>query len=389
MRFILFAMLLFFTGAAQAAESSPVQSFLDAPKLNRQVMMSREDFEAKTVPMQETPLGNKYLAFKIRLPKGWARLDVPQGKGGQRELSKGILGDISQYLGPSVLDVRSSFRLRANELPFDISARDWFLNYMMVNNYNLQGLDLSSEKRAQAQYVKLEGGHQYVVRATAQINGQRVILAEYIVPIEAWEAEKDMAKMAMASFVLKNEDPGTVELMNDYSFVDIAKFEFQNSWFLNAPPISSIERMGASIINLKGGNSRKSNFRDQNNDMLLMDGRVDLSIVTKSKDTTLKEEVQDLKDQMRQRGLVLGDYIETAEGWKHHKAITFSKIEAYKINNERNKLADYEQWIGVFETPRRYYFVRLLTLGRHDNFLIWARNMKTYKTVIETLAPVE
>ena len=384
-------LLLMFLGLvcvqAHADEPKKGLSLADIPKLNRDITISKEQFENKTTLFEESPLADKFLAYKIRLGKDWVKVndthaDLKEG------LSKQILGDVVLYLGPATLDLRSSFRMRASDLPFDVDAKDWFLNYIFTNGYNLQGMDVPSEKRVQAQYVTFENGVQSVVRASVQISGGRVILAEYTIPVELWPTEKDMAKYSIASFTLTNFDPSSIEDMLNYSFVDIAQFSYPTSWILNAPPISSIERMSASITNLKGGVIDSADYRrEAGHDTLLIDGKIDISVVTKGPDTSIDKEVTEIKKQLLSKGLVLGNLIEPIEGWEHNPAITFSKIEAYTINNQSGGLANYEEWVGVFETPGRYYFVRLLTAGRQENFLTWARNVQTFKGVIKTLGP--
>ncbi len=388
-KFLLLLAVFGFCFAAQvhAEDAETIKTFEHVPKLNREVKISKEDFEAKTKFIQETPLGNQFLAYQIRLGKDWQKLD--SSKNEQGDLSKQILGDVSIYLGPPNLDLRSSFRLRANDLPFDVTAKDWFLNYMLINNYNLQGLEINSDKKVQAQYMMVENGTQSVVRAVAQISGSHIILAEYDVPIELWPTESGMAKRSMSTFYIENNDATEVEPTDTYSFVDIAKFNYPKSWILTAAPVTSIERMNASITNLKGGIPQKIKNSHFNPENLLMDGRVDISVVAKSQDTNMQQEVQLLKNQMTAKGLVLGDLIEPVTDWAHNDGITFSRIEAYKLNNTKSKLADSEYWIGLFETPGRIYLVRLLTVGRTDNYLTWARNVQAFRNVIATLSPVK
>jgi len=385
---LVFMMLISATCQAQTTDipQPKTVSIDNIPKLDRSVKMTQPAFEAVTKQINEIPLNNKFLAYKIRLPSNWASSN---GKltDTHVDLSKRILGNVVEYLGPPVMDIRSSFRIRANDLTYDVSAKDWFLSYVFSNNYLLEGMDITSETRVQAQYVMVDNGNQYRVRAVAEITGPWIILVDYIVPVDAWDQEQDIAKRAMASFSLANIDPSQIEVMQTFKFVDIAQFNYPSSWLLNAPPITSIERMSASLINLKG-TTTKTEYKSNMDSDILMDGRIDVSIVTKSKDVKIDKEIVLLKNQMLAKNLVIGDLIQQVNGWPYHEGIIFSKIEAYKVNNTEGRLAGYEQWVGIFETPGRYYFVRLLTVGRQDDFLTWARNTKAYKTVISTLSPV-
>lgn len=384
-----FILVLFSILPSAFAETGGVGPKL--PPLNKSVVMSKEKYLELTRLIEETPLNNQALAYKIRLPKEWEKLETSASENGNL-LSKRILGNIVEYLGPPTLDLRSSFRIRANDLSYDIDAKDWFLSYITTNSYTLSGMSVSSDKRAEAEYVTVgDNGIQYGVRAVAQISGPRIILAEYVFPLEFWEAEKDIMKWVISGFLLTNPDAAPIEPIRNYSFVDVAQFNFPSSWILKANPITSVQRMAASLINLKGSESGNSPIR-RNSDLeniYLLDGRIDVFAVAKNQDTNLARELRLLKEGMLQRKLVLGELIEPVKGWSHHKAIQSSQIEVYKVNNTENKLANYEQWIGIFETPGRYYFITLLTVGREDDFLIWARNVKAYNMVISSLSPVD
>ena len=363
----------------------PLSSFA-AEKLSRDVALTREEFFSRTKQIEEKPLDNPALAFRIKLPKNWMKLnsgdDVKKG-----ELSQEILGELSHYLGPPNLDLRSEFKIRANKMNYDVTAGDWFQNYIITNNYSLQGIDVSSDRRVQAHYVTVENGRQYVVRAVAQISGQTMVLAEYIVPIELWADERDVAIWSMASFYLTLPDPVPVETLVTHSFVDIARFEYPASWILNAPVVTTTDRMSAYLINLKGGIPPKDIRRNTEN-LLLMDGRIEVLTVSKANGATLSGEIANLKKQLMDRGLVIGGLIGPIEDIKRHPSLSFGKTEAYKINNKQGQLADYEQWIGIFESTGRIYLVQMLTVGRQDNFLAWARNSKAFKTIVSSISPV-
>ena len=368
--------------------ASPVKaktkfSYDNLPKLNREVTLTKADFEAQTRVISQDVAANPSLSFQIRLPSDWVKLNAV---GGDSALTgKQIFGEIVQYLGPPLVDKRVIFRVRASSLQYDITAKDWFLGYINDNTYNLQGMDVTSDKRVQGQYILVDNGAQKIVRAVAEISGSQILLAETVVPVELWETNRDVVKRSMATFQLTNPDKSTVEVLQTYSFVDIAKFSYPVSWVLTAPPIVSIERMSAFLTNIRGGAGQDKKSYER----VLIDGRIDISVVSRAADTTLPKEIENIKKQLLERGLVVGSLIEPVEGWVHNANIKSSHIEVYNLNSVNNKLADYEQWIGVFVTPGRYYFIRMLTVGRNNDLITWARNVKSYKTVIETLSPVQ
>lgn len=161
-----------------------------------------------------------------------------------------IFKSVVSYLSPPNLDRRSSFRIRALELKHFVSADNWFLNYILMSGSTVDGFNKRTNRRIEAQYTVLDKGQSYTVRAVAEISGSRIVLAEYLVPSETWEEERDMQIWTMISFQLTRPELGPIEKVDTYAFVDIVKFMYPNSWLLYAPMIISIDRMDASILNI-------------------------------------------------------------------------------------------------------------------------------------------
>lgn len=380
MKFILSLCLLFLPVSVFAAET---QSYLNAPKLNRDVKLSKEIFEDRTKIVEETPLGDKNVAFRVRLPKAWEKLQVAAAQKDEQGAPV-VIGELSRYLGPAQLDIRSSFRVQAFNLDFAVTAKNWFINYLMTNNYALQGLDESGPLRVQAHYVTVENGTQYVIRAVAQVSGPRILLAEYSVPIEAWPQERDFAIRGMASFVLTSPDLSPAEPIGSHSFANVAKFDYPQSWVIAAPTVRTVERMTATLANFKGAQVVRLR-QDFDPDSVLLDGRIDIAVVAKSPGVSLAGEVQTLRQSLTQKGLVLGALIEPVSGWKTATGVTLRGIEVYKLNNMQNRLIEYEEWVGLLETPTHIYLVNLLSLGRNENFYTWVQNQEAYKMVIASI----
>jgi hypothetical protein len=362
----------------------------DIPKLDRSVSIGKEEFLKKVQLVEETPLGDKSLAFSVPLPLGWKALPSDDQEG--VKVSRDLFRQIAQYMGPARLDNRSEFRVRVLELKGMVSAENWFMGYVLANGWTVEGLDTITDRRIEARYTILDRGVDYAVRCVAQISGRRLVMAEYLVPFTYLEEEKDDQAWAMTLFKLTASDLGPMEPVESFAFVDIAKFSYPKAWIFHAPHITTIDRMDAVVTNLKGDdlgdekeNEKKKKVYDES---WQMDGRIDVTLVSRMLGTTVPQEVEGLKEKLDVKGLVIGDLIESVSVDGLNDAILQSHIDAYKISSTKLNLIGYEFWVAVLESRGRYYIVRLLTIGRNENFPVWAHNVEVFRYVLRSLSPV-
>lgn len=340
-------------------------------KLVPEYEISKEDLQAQTDEFADVPFGDKFLAYKVRLPKGWIKRqsDVTTNA----DISKKLLGEIARYYGPNAPDARSYFVIQAAELDYEITAKNWFMNYILSRGYTLQGMTTVSDKRIEALYVMLDKDQSYVVRTVGEVNGSRMILAMYYVPEARWQAEKVLQAQAMKTFQFDSPEKVRVEQTRTYAFLDLLRFDYPASWRLLAPNIYSIEAMDAKIVNAS--------------DDSILNGEVDVHVVSTELDTTLAEEVKNVQKSLETKGLVIGKLIEQPQDYKIHDHVYFSRIEVYMANDPNKELVDYEYWIGVLMEDRYFYIITMLTPARNTEFYVWARNTEAFKMLVQSIRP--
>lgn len=353
---------------------SPVLAqFYEAGKIKPvpEYEIPKEELLSTTDEFSDVPFGDKFLAYKVRLPKGWTKRqsDVTTNA----DISKKLLGEIARYYGPNAPDARSYFVIQAAELDYEITAKNWFMNYILSRGYTLQGMTTVSDKRIEALYVLLDKDQSYVVRTVGEVNGSRMILSMYFVPEARWQAEKVLQAQAMKSFQFDSPEKVRVEQTRTYAFLDLLRFDYPASWRLLAPNIYSIEAMDAKIVNAS--------------DDSILNGEVDVHVVSTELDTTLAEEVKNVQKSLETKGLVIGKLIEQPQDYKIHDHVYFSRIEVYMANDPNKELVDYEYWIGVLMEDRYFYIVTMLTPARNTEFYVWARNTEAFKMLVQSLRP--
>ena len=220
----LWASVLFFFSVNAASAG-----FLDNVKDLKAVdFLPETEFQQRSQKISETPYEDPFLAYEIYLPKSWElREGVQKG-----QLSSSVLGTVSKYAQPvKYQSVGGYFTLEIQHLDYEIDAKNWFLDFILKAGYTLEGLKEYSDKKIEAIYVEVIKDDSYVVRLVAQINGPRIVLARYYVPIQFYGEQKVMQAQAVASFKLLNEETRFIEERDTFNFFELSYFDYLNLLF--------------------------------------------------------------------------------------------------------------------------------------------------------------
>jgi hypothetical protein len=356
-----------------------ITRFKDLPTFLNE--MSVADFLSKSQETEEKPKGDRYLGFKIRLPKDWTRVgeriddvDADSQTVNNVKLSRRLLGKVVKYYGIADLAAPSRVDVQALDLQHQITAKNWFLGYALSNGYTLQGMKVVSDDRVEALYVLIEDSTSYVVRTLAIINGPRIVLVSYYVPEAVWTKERAMQEYVLDTFRFTDPEKTQIDVTRTYSYLDLLKFDYPASWRLIAPNISSTQGFDARLINA---------HNDHGDKRLL--GEINMRIVSTEMETSLPQEVNYLKEAIGTMGLQVGDLIETPTNFKFKPQVTFARVEVYNAKSKDNKVEDYEYWLAVMGEDRYYYIITMITPSRSADFYNWAQNTEAYQTVIESM----
>jgi len=168
--------------------------------------LTEEQFEEQTDLHTATPDGDRYLAYSLRLPKGWQKaisdkiIMEPEGLPRHRKL-----GRIGRYYAPQTLEISSRIDIIAKSLSSDFSLPDmpeWL--GLTGKGYTSLGKEEVNQNRLVVLYRQQVRNQFYIVRSVAQISGSRIVLLSYFVPEEKWDDEKAMQEKVVNSFQLWN-----------------------------------------------------------------------------------------------------------------------------------------------------------------------------------------
>ncbi len=361
------------TAQAQSLDASPQESFESFKKPMPEIDgVEQARWEADST-LHEVSEDDSALAYKVRLPKSW----TPYGdyKVEESMIQPRIFTEIAQYVSPpDILSPRSRFSVNVMALEYKLSAEQWFLQYLLAQNYKIEGFKTIDEDTTEALYVLMERDDTYIVRAVAKIAGDKAILAAYHMPIEKWGQGKPAQVSVMSSFALLGKVYEPIEEMKTYAFLDLAEMSYPESWTLRSRPLKSLDRLAAQILRYYQPNERKP---------AILNGRIDVSLVSVFDAGTIEEELELLKAEMKQQGFIFGEALDPPGGFEFDEGFDDPRVKVFKLKRAGYDAVAYEFWITQMMAGDYHYFLTLLTSSRENDYDLWARNSQTFKLVNE------
>jgi hypothetical protein len=388
--FKLLLCLLFLTfSSAVSAETLDLNKI---PKLKEYDFSANGEFEKNTrIEKEENPYDDKYISYEFRVPKKWTensersaltKVKIPQGRRadsqalglGAMGLSSNVLGILGKYVGPPTNLLRSHVVVEAQELGYEISARNWFVQFILKNGFTLAGYTEKSSDELEALYVEVINDQSYIVRTRVVINGPRLIMFRHYLPQENYDEEKLSQAQIVASLKLLNPVDEGIEKRQEYGFLDQSYFNYPVSWEFTAKPIYSIERMSATLMQKKGDKDSP----------LVLEGQIKIAVTSRLLKTTLAEETEKFRSSIAIKNYTLGDFIENIPV-TYDKSITMGQTQAYKLVPANPvSMKSYEFMVSVMQGNDYYYIISLLTPSREQDFYNWSRNLEAFRIVVET-----
>ena len=349
----------------------------DIPKLKEYEFPAQAEFEKGTKLIQLTPYEDTYLSYEFRLPKGWSDniQQAPISAGSPKNiLSSSVLAIIARYDSKPKNLERSMLTIEAQEMGYEISAKNWFINFIINNGYSLSGLTEKSPREVEAMYVALEDDVTYVVRTRVLINGPRLIVVRYYLPQENYDEDKMLQAQIVNSFKLTNDTKERIEKQETYGFLDQSFFNYPKSWRLNEKSILSIERMSAILYQ-----------ETMEGKTPILEGNIKINVISRLLKTTLAQEIDAYRKDLKIPKYSVGDLIETIE-YKYDPSIKLGKAQVYKlVADDAVNMQSYEFVVTVMQGDDYYYITSLITPARDQDFYGWARNMEAIRIVNETM----
>jgi hypothetical protein len=378
LRFI-FIFLICFGGFVSGVHAQEVLDIFKKPMPMYDVPEG-DELEKATRYFEEYPVGAKDLSFRLRLPKEWSMADDVSV--GSFVIGDSLLTNLAEYISP--VDDAGNFhklKVQAIKVKYQMTAKHWLIQYILDNNYSVQGMEVIDDKHAEALLVYVNKGASYVARVAVHINGSYAILLSHTSPLEFWKNERVMQQVALDSFELIFPSGKTIEKMDLYSFLDLAEFSYPESWIIDTKPIRSADRMNVNVLNI-------SYKKYGEEDISSIEGRIGVYLVSYYSVEDLDKELKDLQNILVRSGL----YVQEELG--NHNDFIFEDREGamaqtfvYEVEGKDASVRGYEYWVTIMAHGDNFFITTLLTPTRDDAFFMWSRNTQAYSAISKSFKP--
>ncbi len=346
--------------------------------------IDQQTFIKNTKPIQDTPYGEKVLAYSMRVPKNWTKGDDRSSSNFM--LSEKLFLELVSYYGKPKIIGRSRVEVQALKLEENLTAVQWYFKFLLEGGYTTEGLVAHNDNKIESLRVVTEDNYSYYMRTLVTINGERIIMVRYYTPVQVMKKYGAMQEQVIASFNITHPIKRKEIQTQSYKFLDVAETSFPESWEVIAKPLRSADRMEASLVNIKQFQSI-THARSKRMETLT-EGTVDLLLVSSSSNNSLLDEVEKYKKFFETKGILLHDKMENAKNYTYNDNIDFGLTEVYRGADSTNNLTEFEIWFTVMVGGNYYYFITLLTPSRNEQFTTWAENTRSYELIINKFTPM-
>ncbi len=347
--------------------------------------IDEKTFIKQTKPIQDTPYGEKVLAYSMRVPQNWTKGDDRSSS--NFILSKKLFLELVSYHGKPTIIGRSRVEVQALNLEENLTAVQWYFKFLLAGGYTTEGLVAHNDNKIESLRVVTEDNYSYYMRTLVTINGEKIIMVRHYVPVQIIKQQGAMQEKVVSSFKLTHEIPRKDVATSSYKFLDVAEAFYPESWESIAKPLRSADRMEASLVNIKKFKSATNHSRS-NRMETLTEGTVDVLLVSFSNQSSLLDEIEQYKKFFETKGVLLHEKIPNKKKYSYHENIDFALTEVYRGADSTNNLSEFEIWFTVMVGGNYYYFITLLTPSRNEQFTTWAENTRSYELIIQRFSPM-
>ncbi len=342
--------------------------------------MTDEEFVKETKFISKVPYGEEVLAYSMRIDKDWT--ESADGGLGNVMLSEKLFQDINTFYGKPTISGRSRVEVQALNVEGSLTAEQWYIKYILEGGYTTEGLVTHNDNKVESLMVIMDRDYSYYLRTMILLNGSKVIMVRYYVPVYYIQKEAVMQAQVLSSFKLKHKKERVLGEMDSYRFLDVIEVQYPQTWKIYPKTMRTADRMEASLLNIRevpGGAGQASSVSTQ--------AKVDIIVLSSAANQSLVDQVDEFKRYIEGTGMLVGDKIETKD-IKYNDSMDFGITEVYKGTDSSSNLNDYELWYSVMVGGNYYYMMLLLTPSRNDDFGTWAENSQNFRIMVEKLTPM-
>ena len=382
----LFGLLLVAPWSAHAQTDSKVDIFQRFIKPMPELPLpTQEKFASVTRPVAKKPYDEEVLAYSMRIPKEWE--EGVDKTSSNFILSEKLFLELSSYYGPPTISGRSRVVIEALNMEGNLTAEQWYIKFILEGGYTTEGWVVHNKNKVESLMVVMEGDYSYYLRSLVQINGDKIIMVKYYVPIQYFQEQAVIQAMVISSFQITYPKKRKFGEMVPYRFLDIAEVKYPADWKIYAKPVRNMERLKVTILNTRRIGS-VYDPKTKKTGKTETEGKLDVTVISSGVKNTLIDEINNYKEQIEGEGMLISDRIPESFEFQYSDKIDFGVTEVYRGLDSSDNMSEYEFWFTVLVGGNYYYFIMLLTPSRNDMFGVWAENIENYKLIVSQFRPM-
>lgn len=368
----LFAIFLILgSGIAHAAGLYQMfrQNFPQIERLPVEQLMEMTEFK-----FEEAPFDDIYAGYRIFIPKGWLQAGEQQIRNTVRD--DRVRGEVARFYSNPIIDERGTLTIRTYDLRFNTNAESWLIDYLIDFGYSVEGIETHGENHAQAVAVLLdEEGDDLKDWIVARINGTRVFLMTFSVPLRLFNGNQNLIASIAHTFDLLEEDPqedfGTLEFILDEFIV----LNYSKDWSLIRSRTGRLDFSQIKLLNLGSQEKR-------------YDGIITFNLFqNEARQTSLVQDLDRTKKEVAELGFEFINKFEPGFELDYPVGQTLTIFETHQVRNIQSDNERFEAWISVIKNDDHTYIVHMLTPNQTQDFAKWVENKSNFETVIASIRP--
>lgn len=320
-------------------------------------------------------------SFKLSLPKSWMeRVAIGQD-----------YGEIARFDGPAIGDVRPYFSYKRMQLPRENTAKLELISYLLRSNYTLRSMREIDDRNVEAMYVLIdEHNDSYVVRSMMRIIGPDAYLAEYAVPVTAWDNMRDAQTFAVRSFKFLKDSAEAIEKRTERTYFKSVRFYYPASWVFEGEEIPSDNMVVQKLASKDRGNQLSGNVR-----LTVISTRsLKDTAVMQTFNVSIPPVLRGIRKMYETKGFIIDESLESRKP-ALNVPVTFSTMNVYNL---RERLTQYdtdqkapvtkELWIAVFTSTgpdAKTYVAELFTPSRNTDMYSWSTNTRAFEIILKSI----
>ena len=197
---------------------------------------------------------------------------------------------------------------------------------------------------------------------------------------DLWLEERSYARRVVESFELENVEDSVVEEFVSHQFLDVAEMKYPISWKIIKKPLRSANQISVDLFYTSKINSYSTKE--------ILKGKMQIHLFTDYAIDDIESDIAIFKDNVRIEQLTIRDEIEEIEDFVVDESMDLIEVKSYEAASNTDQIVDYEFWMVVMHGDGYYYYITLLTPERNTDYVSWARNTQTLKSVAKTIQPL-